>query len=144
MPFEDAPAETCTERKRRLRETTAAPAKRPVETAAELLRRQRDEAAALPDITHDDPHRNGDRASGDDEDAAGLLNPRLIEVLVPDPVVWGELGITAMSGWRWSHDPNLGFPVVIKVQGRNFRSRRMLEAFKRALIRKALAGRKVA
>jgi hypothetical protein len=63
------------------------------------------------------------------------------EELVPDPQVWRELGITAMSGFRWTHDPDLNFPPAVKIRGRNFRSRRALEAFKAELIRKALASR---
>jgi hypothetical protein len=64
------------------------------------------------------------------------------EILVPDPQVWAEFGITSMSGDRWTKDPDLDFPPAIKVRGRNFRSRRLLEEFKANLLRKALAGRK--
>jgi hypothetical protein len=32
------------------------------------------------------------------------------DTLVPDPLVWREFGITSMTGWRWSNDPDLGFP----------------------------------
>jgi hypothetical protein len=55
--------------------------------------------------------------------------------LVPDPAVGKELGIGRMAMWRWTHDPNLGFPAPIKIRGRNFRSRRALEEFKRRMIR---------
>jgi hypothetical protein len=61
--------------------------------------------------------------------------------LVSDPQVWRELDISSMSGWRWSHDPRLNFPPAIKIRGRNYRNRRMLEEFKASLIRKALAER---
>ena len=61
--------------------------------------------------------------------------------LVPDPQVWRELGVTSMTGWRYTRDPKLGFPPPIKIRTRNFRSRRMLEEFKAALLRKALAER---
>ena len=86
------------------------------ETRAEKLRRLRGETDAPPIA------RDADR-------------------LVPDPEVWRELGITSMSGFRWERDPDLDFPPKIKVRGRNFRSRRMLEAFKEKLIRKALTDR---
>jgi hypothetical protein len=66
------------------------------------------------------------------------------EILVPDPQVWAEFGITEMSGYRWTNDPDLGFPPAIKVRGRNFRSRRLLEEFKAALIHKAITGRSAA
>lgn len=61
--------------------------------------------------------------------------------LVPDPQVWRELGVTSMTGWRYTHDPELGFPPPIKIRTRNFRSRRMLEEFKARLLRMALAER---
>ena len=78
-------------------------------------------------------------AVSDDDDAG--LDPRLVEELVPDPQVWEELGITSMSGFRWTQRCPHYFPPAIKIRGRNFRSRRMLEAFKKTLIRKALADR---
>ena len=60
---------------------------------------------------------------------------------VPDPVVWREFGVTSMTGHRWSRDPSLGFPPAVKINNRNFRSRRLLEEFKAALLRKAIAAR---
>ena len=65
-----------------------------------------------------------------------------VDVLVPDPIVWKELGITSMSLHRWSRDPDLGFPPAIKVRNHNFRSRRLLEEFKASLLRKAIANHK--
>jgi predicted DNA-binding transcriptional regulator AlpA len=59
--------------------------------------------------------------------------------LVPDPVVWRELGISSMSGWRWTHDPDLDFPPPIKIRNRCFRSRRALEEFKARQMRRAIA-----
>jgi hypothetical protein len=67
-----------------------------------------------------------------------------VEQLVPDQVVWGELGITPMTGWRWTCQAkyrHLNFPPLIKINGRNFRSRRMLEEWKQNLMRKAIAAR---
>jgi hypothetical protein len=62
------------------------------------------------------------------------------DTLVPDPEVWKEFGVTSMTLHRWTNDPDLGFPPAIKIRRRNFRSRRLLEAFKRRLIARALAG----
>ena len=61
--------------------------------------------------------------------------------LVPDPQVWREFGITAMTGYRWSHDPDLGFPPAIKIRTRNFRSRKALDVFKERLVTEAIAKR---
>ena len=61
--------------------------------------------------------------------------------LVPDPTVWREFGVTSMTGHRWSRDPGLDFPPAIKINGRNFRSRRALEEFKERMLRKSLADR---
>ena len=64
--------------------------------------------------------------------------------LVPDPVVWRELGISAMTGWRWTRDPNLRFPPAIQIRKRNFRSRRAIEEFKAKMMRAAITHREVA
>jgi hypothetical protein len=64
--------------------------------------------------------------------------------LVPDPVVARELGITLMSVWRWSHDADLKFPPATKIRGRNFRSRKALEEFKKRMLRDAVAHAEVA
>jgi hypothetical protein len=63
------------------------------------------------------------------------------DMLVPDPVVWREFGITSMTGWRWSNDPKLGFPPPIKIRTRCFRSRRQIEAFKARVLANAIAAR---
>jgi hypothetical protein len=61
---------------------------------------------------------------------------------VSDPEVWKELGITSMTGYRWSEDPELGFPQAVKVRNRNFRSRRELDAFKQRMLQTAMKNRK--
>ena len=61
--------------------------------------------------------------------------------LVPDPTVWREFGISSMTGWRWTRDPELNFPPPIKIRNRCFRSRRALEAFKERMLRETLAAR---
>jgi len=60
---------------------------------------------------------------------------------VPDPQVWRELGITSMTGWRWTRDADLDFPPLIKIRTRNFRSRKQLEAFKQRMVQQALQQR---
>ncbi len=64
-----------------------------------------------------------------------------VDQLIPDPVVWKELGITPMTGWRYTHDPELDFPPPIKIRNRNFRSRLLLEAFKARMLRLAIETR---
>jgi hypothetical protein len=66
------------------------------------------------------------------------------DMLVPDPVVQKELGITAMSVWRWDRDAELiklGWPPAIRIRSRKFRSRIALENFKRAMARRAIEQR---
>jgi hypothetical protein len=64
--------------------------------------------------------------------------------LVPDPVVCAEFGVTAMTLWRWTRDPVLGFPPVVNIRGRNFRSRKQLEDFKASLLQQAIRQRRQA
>lgn len=59
------------------------------------------------------------------------------DALVPDPVVWSEFGVCSMTGLRWTNDPEMGFPPPIKIRGRNYRSRKALEAFKKKLLTQA-------
>ena len=64
--------------------------------------------------------------------------------LVPDPQVIRELGITAMSLWRWDRDATLiaaGWPPPIRIRNRKFRSRRALEEFKSTMARRAIVQR---
>jgi hypothetical protein len=69
--------------------------------------------------------------------------PSVPDELVPDPQVWREFGVSRMTGHRWTHDPNLGFPPPIKIRKRKFRSRKQIEAFKQLMMRQGLkqAGR---
>jgi hypothetical protein len=62
--------------------------------------------------------------------------------LIPDPVVCAEFGVTAMTLWRWTRDPDLNFPPAIAIRNRNFRSRKQLEAFKTRMLRKAIRQRR--
>jgi len=70
-----------------------------------------------------------------------------IEVLIPDPTVAKEFGITLMTVWRWDHDPAkiaLGWPPKVQLGKRNYRHRSQLEAFKAGLLQRALAEREAA
>ena len=62
--------------------------------------------------------------------------------LVPDPQVREEFGgVSLMTLWRWDHDPDLGFAPAIKINGRNYRSRRALEDFKKRMVQRAIRNR---
>jgi hypothetical protein len=63
------------------------------------------------------------------------------DILVPGPQVQREFAVTATTIWRWDRDPNLGFPPAIKINGRTYRSRQQLEAFKAKLLAQALKAR---
>jgi hypothetical protein len=63
------------------------------------------------------------------------------DALVPDPVVAKEFSISLMTLFRWDADAALGFPAKITIRGRNYRSRRALEEFKEAAIRRAVRDR---
>jgi predicted DNA-binding transcriptional regulator AlpA len=70
-----------------------------------------------------------------------------IEVLIPDPAVAKEFGITLMTIWRWDNDPKkiaLGWPPKVQLGKRNYRHRSQLEVFKSNLLQRALAGRELA
>lgn len=106
----------------------------PRESGSELLRRQRKDL--MQSTSRNDHRRNADRGNGDEDSATP-------EILVPDPQVWREFNVSSMTLARWTADPTLGFPPPLKINGRNFRSRRLLEKFKEDLLRKAIADRTV-
>jgi predicted DNA-binding transcriptional regulator AlpA len=64
-----------------------------------------------------------------------------VDQLVPGRQVQREFAVSATTIWRWDRDPNLGFPPAIKINGRSYRSRQQLEAFKAALMARALKRR---
>jgi hypothetical protein len=104
-------------------------------SACELLQAalKKNDDRALADVIAGIGHNRGPPLAEDKTDVP--------DELVPDPQVWREFHISSMTGWRWSRDPNLGFPVAVQVNGRNFRSRRALERFKARLLRRAIAER---
>ena len=70
-----------------------------------------------------------------------------IEVLIPDPAVAKEFGISLMTIWRWDNDPKkiaLGWPPKVQLGKRNYRHRSQLEVFKSNLLQRALAERELA
>jgi predicted DNA-binding transcriptional regulator AlpA len=52
------------------------------------------------------------------------------DALVPDRLVAKELGVGLITLWRRTKDLKFGFPPAIKINGRNYRRRSDLEAFK--------------
>jgi hypothetical protein len=79
-----------------------------------------------------------------DATLAETHNPPDYDSLVPDPVVQKELGVTAMSIWRWDRDDELiklGWPPAIRIRSRKFRSRIALENFKRSMAHRAIEQR---
>jgi predicted DNA-binding transcriptional regulator AlpA len=49
--------------------------------------------------------------------------------LIPDPKVMERYSVSAMSLWRWDHDPDLKFPRPIVIRGRKYRDEAELDAF---------------
>lgn len=69
------------------------------------------------------------------------VDPATPDTFVPDPQVAREFGVTAMTLFRWSHDPKmaaLGWPPAVPIGQRNYRSRRALEQFKANLLKQAV------
>jgi hypothetical protein len=60
--------------------------------------------------------------------------------LVPDPVVEEEFGVGPMTIHRWDQDEKmaaLGWPPPTYIRKRKYRSRKKLETFKAALVRRS-------
>jgi hypothetical protein len=64
--------------------------------------------------------------------------------LVPNPLVAKECGVSLMTLWRWDGDSEMAFPPPIYINRRIFRSRKLLEAFKKDMLHKAVEQRKEA
>jgi predicted DNA-binding transcriptional regulator AlpA len=54
-----------------------------------------------------------------------MKSPRLI----PDSKVCQRYGVVAFTIWRWDHDPALGFPPPVRINGRKYRVESELDAF---------------
>jgi predicted DNA-binding transcriptional regulator AlpA len=72
-------------------------------------------------------------SDGEGEDDSGEPDS-----LVPDAQVAKELGTSVMGLWRRTNDPDEDFPAPIKINGRNFRSRKGLEGYKARKLREAM------
>jgi hypothetical protein len=70
-----------------------------------------------------------------------IADDQVVDALVPDPQVAREFNVTLMTLWRWTNNPRLGFPPPVKIQNRNYRSRRKLEIFKLNLVNEAIRAR---
>jgi hypothetical protein len=67
------------------------------------------------------------------------------DVLVGDPQFIQELDISNGTKCRYDKDPAmaaLGWPPPMKIKERNYRSRRMIEAFKAAMLKRAIEERR--
>jgi hypothetical protein len=67
-----------------------------------------------------------------------------VGALIPDPEVFRELHITAMTGWRWDRDPRmaeLGWPPPIYRGRYKFRDSKQYQKFKANLLRQAITRR---
>jgi hypothetical protein len=68
-----------------------------------------------------------------------------VDTLVPDPLVAREMNINPITIWRWDSNPELaalGWPPPIRIRKRKYRSRKALEDFKAALVRRAISARR--
>jgi hypothetical protein len=67
-----------------------------------------------------------------------------VGALIPDPEVFRELSITAMTAWRWDRDPRmaeLGWPPAVYRGRYKFRDSKQYQKFKATLLRQAIAKR---
>jgi hypothetical protein len=112
-------------------ETTQNKCHRPPQQPRRTLRRRQHRYHRS--VTSEDV--DGDDGEGDGDEP---------DTLVPDPVVCAEFSISSMTLWRWDRDPKLvalGLPPPITIRRRKFRSRRLLENFKTALMQIAIVRR---
>ena len=67
-----------------------------------------------------------------------------VGALISDPQVFRDIGITAMTAWRWDRDPRmaeLGWPPPIYRGRYKFRDSNQYQKFKANLLRQAIAKR---
>ena len=79
----------------------------------------------------------GDDGGDSDDDGGGDGGSR--DQFVPDPLIAKEFHVSLMTLWRWAHDAELRFPPAVKINSRNYRSRRMIEQWKARMLRRAIA-----
>ena len=70
------------------------------------------------------------------------MNDQVPDTLVPQPRVQAEFGVSCMTIWRWQRNEKLDFPAAIRLNNRNYFSRRALEEWKKRLIDAALKARR--
>lgn len=72
------------------------------------------------------------------------VNGEEYDVLISDVKFCREFCISRQQLHRWDHDETLKeyMPVRLHITGRNYRSRKQVEAFKRYLMREALKNRR--
>jgi hypothetical protein len=128
-----APPKSPTRNKTSVTPKPAASRAHPVSPRATMLREPRKHRSRAREDSGDNDDTSGD--------AGGDGDPSRPDELVPDPTIAREFNITLMTLWRWSRDPDLGFPKTMKIRNRNFRSRRAIEAFKSRMLRRAIADR---
>lgn len=51
---------------------------------------------------------------------APLVHDTHESIMVPGPKLRRMLGISAVTLWRWRHDPSMGFPTGKRINGRTF------------------------
>ena len=49
--------------------------------------------------------------------------------LIPDSEVCRRYGVVAYTLWRWEHDPHMGFPKPVRINGRKHRIEAELDEF---------------
>jgi hypothetical protein len=49
--------------------------------------------------------------------------------LLPDSKVRERYSVSAQTIWRWDHNPELGFPRPIRINGRKYRDQAELDKF---------------
>jgi hypothetical protein len=67
-----------------------------------------------------------------------------VGALIPDPDVFRDLRITAMTAWRWDRDPRmaeLGWPPPIYRGRYKFRDSNLYQRFKSNLVRQSIERR---
>lgn len=52
--------------------------------------------------------------------------------LIPKSQVRAEFGVSSMTLWRWTRDPDLNFPQPVVIRRRKYRDADAIEAFQKA------------
>jgi predicted DNA-binding transcriptional regulator AlpA len=68
------------------------------------------------------------------------MEGKLGKRLLPDPLVCRRYNVSAMTIWRWDHDPQLDFPKPIRIRGRKYRDEDALDAFDARMVATEASG----